>query len=362
MVRPGGRTTVAASGGLTGVMWVGLDNLTDRTAHDQLIEAIARKVRANVRNTDTVAYTGALVSVHVGGLTDPAYLDQIRKRIAAVLAASTMVGGLASIVGCGILAGTTGSAARPPSPAERCTRLTLELDEAVANGEFSLRYQPIVELSTEDIIGFEALLRWHHPTRGLLHPLQFVTLAESSGQIVPIGDWVLAKAIRIPWAVPVSVNISPVQVRRPGFAEHVLTQVAAANLCPDRLILEITESQPLHDDALDQLARLRERGVRIALDDFGTGYSSLSYLRRMRVDVIKIGRTLISGVAVSGGRHRDVVETIVSLGHALGIDVVAEGVETADERDALLRMGCRLGQGYYFAHPLSERDALRRIG
>jgi diguanylate cyclase (GGDEF)-like protein/PAS domain S-box-containing protein len=235
--------------------------------------------------------------------------------------------------------------------------------EAIDTEQFRLQYQPIVDLRTGRIEGVEALVRWQHPTRGLLGPYHFIELAEENGAIVAIGSWVLREALAqfSRWRAGdpatslryVSVNVSARQFRTPGFVDQVRAALADAGAEPAWLLLEITESLVLRDadQVWADLRILRDLGVRIAIDDFGTGYSSLSYLREMPVDVLKIDKSFIDDVLHSD-KQRALVEAIVTLAHNFDLKVVAEGIEDAGQRAALTRMGCPYGQGYLFAKPV----------
>jgi diguanylate cyclase (GGDEF)-like protein/PAS domain S-box-containing protein len=246
-------------------------------------------------------------------------------------------------------------------------KLRSDLDRAVAEEAFLLHYQPIVRLGSGQTLGFEALVRWNHPTRGMVPPMQFIDLAEESGLIVPLGSWVLRNAMdaAMQWrllrpleSTYVSVNVSPRQLRTPGFADQVRVELARTGLPPRCLMLEMTESLLLHDDGqvADELQSLRKDGVRIAIDDFGTGFSSLSYLRRLPVDVLKLDKSFIDTVAASQEQFA-VVDAIIQLAGILRLQVVAEGIETSAEHDLLVGMGCELGQGYLFSRPVSYGDA-----
>jgi EAL domain-containing protein (putative c-di-GMP-specific phosphodiesterase class I) len=238
----------------------------------------------------------------------------------------------------------------------------------VTEGSFHVQYQPIVVLDTGATIGFEALVRWEHPTRGLIAPSEFIALAEETGLIEPIGDLVLrtAAAAAVGWgrATPtdayVSVNVSARQFRTPGLAERVERVISAVGLPPTRLMLEITESLVLReeDHVLAELATLRNVGVRLAIDDFGTGFSSLSYLEQTPIDVIKIDKSF-AGTLVGSERQRTVVEGVVQMAEKLGLQVVAEGVETVAQLGLLTEMRCPYGQGYLWAEPLDDVDAAR---
>ena len=246
-------------------------------------------------------------------------------------------------------------------------RLRTALSRAVSDGAFALRYQPIVKLDDGQAVGFEALVRWEHPQRGLVGPAEFIELAEEVGLIEPIGQWVLRRAVTAaahwhranPPGPYVSVNVSAHQLRRPGFAELVDRELATAGLPPTNLMLELTESVLLREDdtAWAELAALRHTGVRLAIDDFGTGSSSLSYLVQTPIDIIKIDKSFIGSLASS--RERAIVDGIVRLAETLGLRVVAEGIETAADRDLLAEMGCPFGQGFLYSTPLSSVDAAR---
>ena len=239
-----------------------------------------------------------------------------------------------------------------------------ELERAITTGAFALRYQPIVELRSGAMVGVEALVRWRHPRRGLLAPADFIHIAEETGLVVPLGSWVLncALADLARWRVKsgtvtdvtMSINVSAHQLRDPGFLDTLVGALTRWDIPAKSLLLEITETALLADDARvsADLAALRALGLRIAIDDFGTGYSSLDYLRRHAIDVLKIDRSFITGIETSG-RQAALVGAIVHLAQALDVRVVAEGVETPGQRDALLRAGGGLGQGYLFSAPVS---------
>ena len=235
-------------------------------------------------------------------------------------------------------------------------KLRDDLRLALALREFELHYQPLVDLSHGTIVGFEALIRWHSPTRGFVSPAEFIPAAEKSGQIGAIGRWVLMQACKDAAAWPahtaIAVNVSPQQVRSVDFVQTVLVALQTSGLPPTRLEIEVTESVFLDDSplALANLSALRERGIRIALDDFGTGYSSLSYLINFRVDKIKIDRSFVRDCAT---RHENqtVVDAILTIARELSIHVTAEGVETVDQALALKLRRCDDVQGYLFSKP-----------
>ena len=236
-----------------------------------------------------------------------------------------------------------------------------DLRHALERQELVLHYQPIYDLSSAMCVGVEALVRWEHPERGLVYPGEFITIAEESGLIVPIGRWVLEEACRQlrRWMnagsprVHVSVNLSARQLSAPRTAEHVARTLRTTGLEPSQLILEITETMLVEDTerTIAKLHLLRELGVRLAIDDFGTGYSSLSYLRRLPVDVIKMDRTFVCGIGQEGDLTA-LSSAIVDLGRSLGLDCVAEGIEEVGQLEGLVAMGCTYGQGYLFARPM----------
>jgi EAL domain-containing protein (putative c-di-GMP-specific phosphodiesterase class I) len=237
-------------------------------------------------------------------------------------------------------------------------------------GGFFLAYQPIVDLEGGEARGFEALLRWHPPGLAPVSPAQVVPLAEETGLIVPLGRWALAEACQqlAAWdaldgtaaagrARYVAVNVSGRQLQEAGFVDDVRAALAGAGLAPGRLLLEITESVMMEDAqaARARLAELKAEGVRVAIDDFGTGYSSLAYLRDFPVDVLKIDKSFVDGVAL-GGDGAALATAVVTIGQALSLTTVAEGIEDAAQLARLRALGCARGQGYYFARPLPPAD------
>jgi diguanylate cyclase (GGDEF)-like protein len=243
------------------------------------------------------------------------------------------------------------------------TRRLLELDlrKAIGSGEFELFYQPIVNLAENRITGFEALLRWNHPTRGRVPPNEFIPLAEETGLITSIGEWVIRKACieakTWPSDLRVAVNVSPVQFRSKGLASIVTSAVASAGLVPDRLELEITETVLMHnnEETLITLHQLQSLGVRISMDDFGTGYSSLSFLRSFPFDKIKIDQSFVRDV-IDNPHSIGIIRAIADLGQSMGITTTAEGVETQQQLDQMRNEGCTEVQGYFYSRPVPASE------
>ena len=256
---------------------------------------------------------------------------------------------------------------------ERAVAL-LQLDHDLRRGlerkEFRLHYQPIVRLETAELIGFEALLRWEHPERGLVPPAEFIPLAEETRLIIPIGRWVLEEGCRQAraWQVqfgadlPVSVNLSGRQFSQPDLVGQITQILQQFSLDGRSLKLEITESMIMENigSVITMLRQLKALGIQSSMDDFGTGYSSLSYLHQLPIDVLKIDRSFVSGTH-SGVEKPEVVRTVLTLAFDLGIDTIAEGVETAEQLAQLRALGCKYGQGYFFSKPLDGEAAGRWI-
>jgi diguanylate cyclase (GGDEF)-like protein len=245
--------------------------------------------------------------------------------------------------------------------------LERDLRRALERRQLFLQYQPIVSMDTGTLHGFEALVRWQHPERGVIPPMKFIPIAEETGLIIQIGKWVLGEACRQmrQWQglltaeepLTISVNLSAKQFMQPDLLDQVQELLRETSLDPRSLKLEITESAVMEDieTATRTLERLRALGVELSIDDFGTGYSSLSYLQRFPVSTLKIDRSFISRMTESEGTA-EIVRTIMKLAQNLGMDVVAEGVETEGQRARLAALECEFGQGYYFAKPL-DKDA-----
>jgi EAL domain-containing protein (putative c-di-GMP-specific phosphodiesterase class I) len=247
-----------------------------------------------------------------------------------------------------------------------------DLRQALDLRQFELYYQPEVELATRRIVGLEALIRWRHPERGLIPPMEFIPVAEQTGMILPIGDWGLAEAcsqIRR-WndddaahsALRVCVNLSALQFSREGLADHVEALLSRSGISSRQLGLEMTESSLISDrqTTLSVLGDLRRLGVSLHMDDFGTGYSSLNHLHSFPFDVLKIDRSFVSRMT-DGEQPLQIVRTIVELARVMGMDVVAEGIETIEQHNLLRDMGCRYGQGYLYAKPMTAEAVTRLL-
>ncbi len=395
----------ARDGSVVGVLFIDLDDfkiVNDTLGHavgDQLLVAVAERISGALRADDTAARLGGdEFAALIENVQHPDAVEETAERILEALSAPFMIDGeaLHAVASIGI---TTTPEADNADDLLRQADLALyvakgagkgqwrryesdlhsamverlelrsALDHAVNEGHFLLQYQPIVDLATDEAVGFEALVRWHHPVRGTISPDQFIEVAEESGLIVPIGRWVLDQALHTvaQWQriLPagrlqyVSVNVSVRQFRAPHFVEQVRRSLEYAGVDPHSLMLEITETLLMRDDEQiwTDLATLRELGIRIAIDDFGTGYSSLGYLRQRPIDVLKIDKTFIDDM-VDSPQQLALVSGIVSLAQTLNLTVVAEGIETIDHRDLLARLGCPLGQGYLFSRPVSATEAL----
>jgi len=247
-------------------------------------------------------------------------------------------------------------------------QLETEMRQALQNGEFCLHYQPIVNLENDNLAGFEALIRWNHPKRGLISPGEFIPLAEETGLVIPLGRWILYESCRQmrewqkknPWttSLQMSVNLSSKQFLAPDLVEQVFAALIATQLDPQNLKLEVTESHVMEnsDKAVTMLNSLRDIGIEMSLDDFGTGYSSLSYLHRLPVNYLKIDRSFVSRM-VESSENGEIVHTIIKLAQNLKMKVIAEGIETGEQLAKLKLLNCEYGQGYLFSKPLAPDSA-----
>ncbi|GAB2619649.1 hypothetical protein Aab01nite_33770 [Paractinoplanes abujensis] len=385
----------------------GFKEVNDSLGHlagDQLLVQVADRLRASVREDDLVArFGGDEFAVLIQAPADGTDAEQVAQRIIDVLeepfaseSRDIHVQASIGLAAAGLLeagetdgaeqlmrnadlamykaksAGGSGYAAYDPEMLSGLVeRLELEADLRLAleRKQLHLHYQPTIDLASSEVIGFEALARWEHPTRGLIPPAEFIPIAEATGLIVPLGRWVLREACRqaVSWSkagggrpVKMAVNVSVRQFDRADLVEVVAGILAETGMPADQLCLEMTESVLMTDtdDNLEQLVRLKALGVTLAIDDFGTGYSSLAYLRRFPVDTLKIDRSFVERL---GALTDDtaLADTIVQLGKSLGMDTVAEGIEEFGQLAALREMGCHFAQGYYFSRPVPATEAGR---
>ncbi|MFB2935836.1 putative bifunctional diguanylate cyclase/phosphodiesterase [Aerosakkonemataceae cyanobacterium BLCC-F154] len=251
-------------------------------------------------------------------------------------------------------------------------RLEVDLQQAIQQQHLHLNYQPIVCLNTNKLMGFEALVRWQHQERGWVSPGQFIPLAEQTGLIIPLGEWVLTEVCRQMklweqelvnvWPLSVAVNLSGVQLTQPNLVSFI--ENLCHNNCSNMIYfkLEVTESVLMKNGelAIETLRKLRNKGIQICIDDFGTGYSSLAYLHLLPIDTVKIDRSFVNQMTVDA-RNLDIVETIIALAHRLDLNVVAEGVESQAQQDILRNLHCEYGQGYFFARPLHPQTIITWI-
>ena len=377
-------------------------------AGDQLLIALSHRLETSLRSSDTVARLGSAPTMaRLGGDEFTILLDRIKnvsdatcvaERLQQQLATPFSISGheVFTTASIGIALSATGydrpeeivrdaetAMYRAKTHGKACyevfdtdmyaravTLLQVEIDlrRAVERQEFVVFYQPLVDLHSGQLVGFEALVRWQHPQRGLVSPLEFIPTAEETGLIVPIGAWVLRAACQqmhlwqqqfpTPRPLAVSVNLSCKQFVQADLVEHVEHVLRDTGLEPHSLKLEITESVLMEQTSsiTTMLGRLHTLGVQLSLDDFGTGYSSLSYLHRFPIQILKIDRSFVSSMNVDS-KHAEIVRTIIALARNLGMDVVAEGVETAEHLAALRALQCHYGQGYWFAKPLDAPAA-----
>jgi diguanylate cyclase (GGDEF)-like protein/PAS domain S-box-containing protein len=394
------------TGAQAAVLFLDLDNLktvNDTLGHDggdALLEVVAARIAACLRPGDTLArLAGDEFAALLCGPKSAETAPRLAERILAALREPVLVVDRLVRAGLSIGLATTATAAasgisllraadiamyvaktsgkgrcevfQPSHHADHLERERLQADlyQVLERQELVLHYQPIVDLASRRVTGHEALVRWQHPERGLVPPAHFIALAEDSGLIVPIGRWILREATgrAAAWeratgeTTRMSVNVSVCQFQHPDLVDHVTEALRASGLAPDRLTLEITESLFAQDTAstTQKLAELKAIGVRLALDDFGTGYSSLSYLRRFPIDILKIDKSFVDGVATSA-EDRAVIGAIVQLGQTLHLDLVAEGIETPEELAALEALGVHHGQGYLLGRPAPVPATTRR--
>jgi diguanylate cyclase (GGDEF)-like protein len=364
-------------------------------AGDKLLKIVADRLRSLVRDTDTIARMGGDEFVIVQApITDPADATALAQRIIRLMSEPYDLDGHQAAIGASIgIAVGPGDGLRPDRLLRNAdlalyrakadgrgtfrffeaamdqqmqTRRIMEQDlrKALPAGEFELYYQPVVNLASNAISGFEALIRWNHPIQGLVSPAAFIPLAEEIGFIVPIGEWVIrqacATAAQWPGDLHVAVNISAAQFRNPGLMQIIVGALAASGLQPTRLEIEITETVLLQnkETTLAVLHQLRSLGIRIAMDDFGTGYSSLTYLQCFPFDKIKIDRSFVKDITENTG-SLNIVRAVAALANGMGMTATAEGVETREQLDRIAAEGCAEMQGFLFSKPVPARDVER---
>jgi diguanylate cyclase (GGDEF)-like protein len=386
------------------VLFVDLDGfkaINDNLGHsagDELLADVAQRLRRHIRRSDLVARLGG--DEFVAAVRDISDLraaftvaDQIRQELGKTYHISGIECWVSASIGIAVYPQDGADADALISHADAAMyhsksagrdhvsffqrdmndraverfSLVNSLREAIHDGGLHLDFQPQIEVATETVVGAEALVRWEEPNRGLVAPREFIAIAEDTGMMIPLGEWVLREACSAAasWeGVPrgtVAVNLSSRQLEQENFPARVERLLEETGLPAGRLELELTESIAARESNLAVLSRLRDIGVRIAIDDFGTGYSSLHLLKNLPVDTLKIDQSFVRG-ACRPGRDAIILETIVRLGRLLGLTVVAEGVETAEEFEALVQLGCSRMQGFYLAKPASRQafeDAAR---
>ena len=395
--------TLSASGIGLGVMFIDLDRFKDvndtygHQAGDDLIQLVAERILAILNRCDTFArFGGDEFAIIQPGVQSVGEAEVLARRILEVLTEPFALADSAVTIGASI-----GVALAPLHGRDRESLMRLadaslyqaksegrnrfcfyqthmdealrlrklveeDLRRAIRNDELTLYYQPLFSSDGETVVGLEALVRWHHPSRGLIPPNDFIPIAEERGLIIPLGDWVLRRACEDGKRWPgmrIAVNVSPIQFRHRDYVAGVVQTLAKSGFEPSRLELELTEGVVVGDaeGAEAAMVELRALGVHLALDDFGTGYSSLIYLRRFAFDKIKIDRSFLESMEATG-ESAILVHSIVHLGRALGLTVTAEGVETREQHRFLQALGCHQLQGFLFSKPVpaGEIDLLLR--
>ncbi len=373
-------------------------NVNDTLGHsigDELLKTVTDRLRGCIRETDSIARLGgdefAIIQTAIGNPMDTTTLaDRIQEAIKAPLD----LGGLSAVTSVSIgislaplnatesgeLVKQADMALYRAKAAGRSThrffepemdasikarrRIESDLRNAIVHGGLELHYQPVVELQNNSIVGMEALLRWRHPERGMLSPAEFIPVAEETGLIVPLGEWVLRRACsdaaKWPKDIKVAVNLSPVQIKDRRLTQVIITSLASSGLSPGRLELEITEQVLLQDDeeTLLLLHQLHALGVQIVMDDFGTKYSSLNYLRRFPLDKIKIDRSFIADLSNGNEISMAIVQAVVRLAKVLKVPTTAEGIETEEQLELVRAAGCTEMQGFLFSRPKPIEELL----
>jgi diguanylate cyclase (GGDEF)-like protein/PAS domain S-box-containing protein len=409
---PGAIEEAKRAGAMLAVLFLDLDrfkHINDSRGHetgDKLLKAVAQRLRATMRNEDVVVRMGGdefIVVLKTGRTNDQ--VNEAASRITEAMSEPVIVDGrpLVTTASIGVSLyprdgadmgellrhsdtamyqakdrGRNNFQLFSPIMARRLKeRMAIEtsLRTAIQAGQLDVHYQPIVDISTRRVVALESLLRWKHPSHGFIPPERFVAVAEEAGLIVPIGEFVLARAVEdiARWRqagcvqVPVAVNISAVQLQRSNLPATITALTQTHNVSPNMLQLELTESAVFErregrtgESNEDAVGRLRELGVKIAIDDFGTGYSSLSYLKRWRVDYLKVDRSFVRDL-VTDMSDLAIVGAIIAMARHLHIEVVAEGIEGWQQLEKLRQLGCHLAQGYLLAKPVPEEQCRRYL-
>jgi diguanylate cyclase (GGDEF)-like protein len=364
---------------------------------DKLLRIVAQRLRGLAGETDTIARMGGDEFVIVQAtIADPAEATSLAQRVIDTLSKPYDIDGQQAVIGVSIgISVGPGDGSNPDKLLRNAdlalyraksdgrgmfrffepvmdlqmqTRRIMEQDlrKALPAGEFVLHYQPVVNLASKEISGFEALIRWNHPSKGMISPADFIPLAEEIGFIVPMGEWVIRQACTTaaqwPDDLHVAVNISAIQFRSPGLMQVIVSALAASGLAATRLEIEITESVLLHNKeaTLAVLHQLRALGIRIAMDDFGTGYSSLTYLQSFPFDKIKIDRSFVKNITENSS-SLNIVRAVAALANGMGMTATAEGVETAEQLRSIASEGCTEMQGFLFSRPLPAAEIERQF-
>ncbi|MFP4474047.1 MAG: EAL domain-containing protein [Desulfatibacillaceae bacterium] len=370
---------------------------------DKVLQILARRIAGQVRKGDTVArYLGDKFVVLLEGIDDQRHVMRLIDRMQKEIAPPAVVGDQEIFISASI--GVVFGSEEYQSPHQlvrdaetamyrgkaqgkrpnqtkyeifhagmhqetvEMLRLETDLRKAVEREEFTLHYQPVLDLVTTKVVGVEALIRWNHPEKGMVSPMRFIPMAEEIGLIVPIGTWVMRQAFiqceeyrkELPGNAPfmVGLNISVIQLMHKGFLADVRAVLDETGIDPAMLKLEITESimMDVTNELLPVLFELKKMGVTLAIDDFGTGYSSLSYLHQFPFDTLKIDRAFVNQIGVNGDKHTKIIQTIMSLARHLDMSVIAEGIETEQQMERLRELGCPSGQGFLFSRPVEFEE------
>ncbi|NHC35036.1 two-component system response regulator [Scytonema millei] len=334
-----------------------LENLQHFQDAIAIAERLLDKLAAPIDLDEYQVYIGASIGIALGSVTYQTSDELLRDADIAMYRAKALGKGRYAVFDREMYAQTL-----------HLSQIEVDLRYALERQEFILHYQPIISLTTGRLTGFEALLRWQHPQRGLIYPGDFMTIAEETGLIVPLGEWILQEACQqlhlwqqkfsTAASLYISVNLSSKQIKQFNFVDKLAWILADTGLSGRNLKLELTETMLMDrgEKTIELLSQIKEQNIQLSIDDFGTGYSSLSYLHRFPIDALKIDRSFVSPIDAEG-KNCEIVKTIITLAHALGIKAIAEGVETAAQLAVLKKLGCEEAQGYFFAKPVNSQLA-----